>query len=85
MNYPSVPINDLHVTRISKHSQIVSDVLLDLAKLKKDHALKVALKELNDDGVIRSIRSALHRRAKKQNMEVQTVSSKGVLYIYRKE
>jgi len=71
--FPSVPSIELPASH-AKHRQIVSQVLKDLRKLGEDQGLKI---DLTGAGRPKKadLRSALHRAAKKEGLELATISN----------
>jgi len=71
--FPSVPSIELPASH-AKHRQIVSQVLKDLRKLGEDQGLK---RDLTGAGRPKKadLRSALHRAAKKEGLELATISN----------
>jgi hypothetical protein len=68
----------------AKHRQIVSQVLKDLRKLGEDQGLKI---DLTGAGRPKKadLRSALHRAAKKEGLELSTISDQANLYVFRRK
>jgi hypothetical protein len=80
-HFPSVPLTEIG-GRTGKHSRIVSDVLSDLEKLDEHSALKIDLAAVGQDKA--ALRSALHRGARKKNVELLTASDDASLYVFRR-
>jgi hypothetical protein len=80
---PTVPLTELPASH-TKYRQIVSQVLRGLRRLGKDHALKT---DLTGAGRPKKadLRSALHRAAKKERLELATASDHTSLYVFRRK
>jgi hypothetical protein len=72
LRFPSVPLIELPAGN-TKHGQIVSRVLKDLRNLGEDRALKIDLRIAGGPKKA-DLRSALHRAAKKEGLELATTS-----------
>jgi hypothetical protein len=81
-HFPSVPLADVVESHISKHTKVVSEILSDLEKLDEYSAIKINLSEIDEKKA--DLRSALHRAAKKYNMDLATTSDEQHLFVFRK-
>ena len=83
LDLPTVPLTELPASH-TKYRQIVSQVLRGLRRLGKDHALKI---DLTGAGRPKKadLRSALHRAAKKEGLELATASDHTSLYVFRRK
>ena len=78
-HFPAVPLTDAN-QRAGKHHKIVSDILSDLGKLDQYSAIKIDLVELGKNKG--DLRAALHRAAKKKNIDLVTTSDERNLYVF---
>jgi hypothetical protein len=81
LRFESVPLVDVPKSRKSKHKQIISQLLIDIALIDKGKALKLSLSELPDTKA--SIRSALNRAARRQELSLATSSDEEFLYVWK--
>jgi hypothetical protein len=81
LRFESVPLVDVPKSRKSKHEQIISQLLSDIALMDKGKALKLSLSELPDTKA--SIRSALNRAARQQELSLATSSDDEFLYVWK--
>jgi hypothetical protein len=82
LRFPSVPLVELPAGN-RKHERIVSQALNDLRKLGEDQALKIDLRIAGGPKKA-DLRSALHRAAKKEGLELATTSDYENLYVFRR-
>jgi hypothetical protein len=82
LRFPSVPLIELPAGN-RKHGKIVSQVLNDLRKLEEDQVLKIDLRIAGGPKKA-DLRSALHRAAKKEGLELATISDYENLYVFRR-
>ena len=82
LRFPSVPLIELPAGN-TKYGQIISQVLNDLRKLGEDQALKIDLR-IAGGSKKADLRSALHRAAKKEGLELATTSDYENLYVFRR-
>lgn len=80
-HFPSVPLAEAIESRSSRHGKIVAEILSDLEKLDEDSAIKVDLADTGEKKT--DLRSALHRAAKKGNINLATTSDEKHLYVFR--
>ncbi len=80
-NYGTVSQSDLPNGRRGKHHLMLVDVLEDLQKLADDRAIKIPLADLPSS--VADIRSAVHRAARKQNVEIATSSDDEYFYVWK--
>jgi len=73
--------SDLPTGRKGKHHPMLLDVLASLAHLEDGRAIKIPLADY--PGSVADIRSAIHRAAKKQNLEVLTSSDDDYFYVWQ--
>jgi hypothetical protein len=81
--YKTISQMDVPHQRDGKHKGIVSDILNDLAQLKKGSAIRIPLKELTDTK--ENVRSALNRATRKASIPVATATDKEYLYVWKAE
>lgn len=67
----------------SKHRKIVSEILSDLKRLDEFTSVKIDLAQIGRKKA--DLRAALQRAAKKEQMELGTVSDEGSLYVFRRK
>lgn len=79
-HFPAVPLTEAN-QRAGKHHKIVSDILSDLARLDQYSAIKIDLVEVGTRKA--HLRAALHRAAKKKNVDLVTTSDERYLYVFR--
>ena len=80
LHFPAVPLREAN-GRAGKHHKIVSDILSDFARLDQYSAIKIDLAEVGKKKA--DLRAALHRAAKKKNLDLVTTSDEKHLYVFR--
>jgi hypothetical protein len=80
LHFPAVPLAQAN-QRAGKHSRIVSEILSDIGKLDDFSAIKIDLAEFGKKKA--DLRAAIHRAARKQNLEIATTSDDKYLYVFR--
>ena len=80
LHFPVVPLAAATNSRNGKHRKIVLEIFSDLKKLDEHSAIKVDFAEA---GLKKAdLRSAVHRAAKKRNIDLVTTSDQKNLYIF---
>jgi hypothetical protein len=82
LHFPSIRLTKLPDGH-SKHHEIVSEILDDLKKLDEFTSIKIDLAEAGKQKAV--LRAALHRAAKKEKLELSTVSDERNLYVFHKK
>lgn len=80
LNFPSVPISEAALHR-GKHAKTIASVLSDLAALDEYSAIKIDLAQIGQKKA--DLRAALHRAAKKKEINLVTTSDETHLYVFR--
>lgn len=80
LHFPAVPLSEAN-GRAGKHHKIVSDILGDFARLDQYSAIKIDLAEVGQKRA--DLRAALHRAARKKNVDLATTSDERHLYVFR--
>jgi hypothetical protein len=83
MNFKSVSQDELPQGRNGKHKTIVLQLLSDLERLQRGHALKIPLSDLPDTK--ENIRSALNRATNQKGINVATSSDAEYFYVWAPE
>ena len=83
LDLPTVPLTELPAGH-TKHLQIVSQVLRSLRQLGADRAAKIDLRVAGRPKKA-DLRTALHRAAKKEGLELATGSDHTSLYVFRRK
>jgi hypothetical protein len=81
--FESVQQVDVPKGRDGKHKNIITRLLLDIAKLDEGAALKIPLSQLPDTK--ENIRSALSRAARQAKINLATSSNSEYLYVWKTE
>ncbi len=81
MKFESILQANVPKGRDGKHKEIVSQLLMDIARLAPGSALKIPLAELPDTK--QNIRSALSRAASQQSIDLATSSDNDFLYVWK--
>ncbi|HTT24672.1 MAG TPA: hypothetical protein VMG82_37495 [Candidatus Sulfotelmatobacter sp.] len=79
LHFPSVPLSQAN-RRAGKHHRIVRDILSDLKKLDESSAIKIDLAAVGKKKA--DLRAAIHRAARKAQMQVATTSDEKYLYVF---
>ncbi len=80
-NYGTISQSDLPNGRRGKHHSMLVDVLEDLQQLADGRAIRIPLADIPSS--VADIRSAVHRAAKKQNLEIATSSDDEYFYVWK--
>ena len=79
--YRSVKVSSLGTTRRGKHHDLTEGILRELKMLKEGSALEIPLS--NVDGVeVANLRSAVHRAATADGVNIQTKADERNLYVW---
>src|SRR5439155_23981345 len=82
LHFPSVELTDLPDGH-SKHRKSVLEILDHLRKLDEYTSIKIDLAEVGRKKA--DLRAALHRAAKKEKLELSTVSDERNLYVFHRK
>jgi hypothetical protein len=80
--YRQVNISDLKSGRHGKHYSLVQGIVQELATLKPGSALEIPLAEVGGVGLA-NLRSAVHRAASSNDLNIETVADDGKLYVWK--
>jgi|SRR5271170_3088671 len=80
--YRQVNIADLKTGRHGKHHSLVQGVVRELVTLKPGSALEIPLSDVGGIGLA-NLRSAVHRAASSNDLNIETVADDGKLYVWR--
>jgi hypothetical protein len=80
--YRQVNIADLKSGRHGKHHSLVQGIVQELGTLKAGSALEIPLAEVGGIGLA-NLRSAVHRAASSNNLNIETVADDGKLYVWK--
>jgi hypothetical protein len=82
--YESVNVLSLGNHRRGKHHDLLGGIIRQLKKIEAGSALKVPLEEVG--GVdLANLRSAVHRAASAENLDIRTQSDEKNFYVWRAE
>jgi len=79
--YRQVNISDLKSGRRGKHYSLVQGIVQELVTLKPGSALEIPLADLGGIGLA-NLRSAVHRAASSNDLNIETVADDGKLYVW---
>jgi hypothetical protein len=82
--YRQVEIADLKTGRHGKHFDLVEGIVRELVTLKPGSALEIPLADVGGIGLA-NLRSAVHRAATSNNLNIETVADDGKFYVWRPE
>jgi hypothetical protein len=80
--YRQVNIADLKSGRRGKHHSLVQGIVQELVTLKPGSALEIPLAEVGGIGLA-NLRSAVHRAASSNNLNIETVADDGKLFVWK--
>jgi len=80
--YRQVNISDLKSGRHGKHHSLVQGIVQELVTLKAGSALEIPLADVGGIGLA-NLRSAVHRAASSNNLNIETVADEGKLYVWK--
>src|SRR5882672_8968599 len=80
--YRQVNVADLKTGRHGKHHSLVQGIVGELSTLKPGSALEIPLSGVGGIGLA-NLRSAIHRAASSNNLNIETVADDGKLYVWR--
>ena len=80
--YRQVDIADLKTGRHGKHHSLVQGIVQELVTLKPGSALEIPLVDVGGIGLA-NLRSAVHRAAASNNLNIETVADDGKFYVWR--
>jgi len=80
--YRQVNISDLKTGRHGKHHSLVQGIVHELATLKPGSALEIPLADVGGIGLA-NLRSAVHRAASSNSLNIETVADDGKLYVWK--
>ena len=80
--YRQVNISDLKTGRHGKHYSLVQGIVQELVTLKPGSALEIPLAEVGGVGLA-NLRSAVHRAASSNDLNIETVADEGKLYVWK--
>ena len=79
-HFPVVPLAEAN-RRAGKHHKIISDILIDLARLDQYSAIKIDLAAVGKEKA--SLRASLLRAAQNRKVPLATSSDEKHLYVFR--
>lgn len=80
--YRQVEISKLKRGRRGKHHELVQGIVGELATLKAGSALEIPLDDVGGVGLA-NLRSAVHRAAASNGLDVETVADDGKFYVWK--
>lgn len=80
--YRQVEIVGLKTGRHGKHYDLVQGIVQELVTLKPGSALEIPLADVGGVGLA-NLRSAVHRAAASNNVEIETIADDGKFYVWR--
>jgi hypothetical protein len=80
--YRQVEIADLKTGRHGKHFDLVEGIVNELVTLKPGSALEIPLADVGGIGLA-NLRSAVHRAAISNDLDIETVADDGKFYVWR--
>jgi len=80
--YRQVEISGLKRGRHGKHHDLVRGIVGELATLKAGSALEIPLDDVGGVGLA-NLRSAVHRAAASNGIEIETIADDGKFYVWR--
>ena len=80
--YRQVNVADLRTGRRGKHHSLVQGIVEELLTLKPGSALEIPLADVGGVGLA-NLRSAVHRAASSNNLNIETVADEDKLYVWK--
>jgi hypothetical protein len=80
--YRQVNVADLKTGRHGKHFSLVQGIVQELRTLKPGSALEIPLADVGGVGLA-NLRSAVHRAASSNDLNIETVADDGKLYVWK--
>lgn len=80
--YRQVDIASLRRGRRGKHHELVGGILQELLTLTPGSALEIPLADVGGIGLA-NLRSAVHRAAASENLNIETVADAGKFYVWK--
>ena len=80
--YKQVNVADLKSGRHGKHHSLVQGIVQELMTLKPGSALEIPLADVGGIGLA-NLRSAVHRAASSNDLNIETVADDGKLFVWR--
>jgi hypothetical protein len=80
--YRQVQISGLKTGRRGKHHSLVEGIVQELLTLQPGSALEIPLSDVGGVGLA-NLRSAVHRAATSNNMNIETVADNGNFYVWK--
>ena len=80
--YRQVDIASLRRGRRGKHHELVGGIVQELATLTPGSALEIPLADVGGIGLA-NLRSAVHRAAASENLNIETVADGGKFYVWK--
>lgn len=80
--YRQVEISNLKRGRHGKHFELVQGIVKELVTLPPGSALEIPLNDVGGIGLA-NLRSAVHRAAASDNLDIETVADDGKFYVWR--
>ena len=84
LKYRRVEVADLNKGRRGKHHELVTGILEELSTLIAGSAMAIPLTEIGGIGLA-NLRSAVHRAATSNALEVETLADGDNLYVWKKK
>jgi hypothetical protein len=82
--YRRVQVSELNRGRRGKHHELMQGIVQDLNNLETGSALVIPLSEVGGVGLA-NLRSAVHRSAAAEDIEIETLADNNNFYVWRKE
>jgi hypothetical protein len=80
--YRQVDIANLKTGRQGKHHDLVQGIVKELVTLQDGSALEIPLADVGGVGLA-NLRSAVHRAASSQGLQIETVADEGNFYVWK--
>lgn len=80
--YRQVDITGLKTGRHGKHHDLVLGIVQELTNLRAGCALEIPLADVGGVGLA-NLRSAVHRAATSQGLQIETVADAGNFYVWK--
>jgi hypothetical protein len=82
LKYRRVEVANLDKGRRGKHHELVQGILRELALLSPGSAMEIPLADVGGIGLA-NLRSAVHRAATSQGIEIQTLADEKNFYVWK--